>query len=332
MTVKTTPQDYPRIDDEKDPFAGFLNNSLLEPHPKDNRIPSNELKQIIHDAIDLANKKSSAEILKIPEGVGKKKLMDIYRQEGKKLFRYFIRYCGDPASTAADCLGSHYTSVAGEQFRNRALQAQRMNSGWRYQFMAKDCAVRSKRFLTVSDIGATEADFNAVIKVYRSRHPRLNIYVSVKNRMNTMGGQDWPKAIYAIEEMAKADKNRSGPYICVFGIAMDRGTRLIRYEQKTGNPYSVNTEVWLSDYFWPFFSNYTYEEIMQMVLGVLHELKVTTQKKQFLDIPKEVIESFGQHCRDNRLVDEEGHFCDAERLVSLFCGSIRKGTRGKRSK
>jgi hypothetical protein len=43
-----------------------------------------------------------------------------------------------------------------------------------------------------------------------------------------MGGQDWPKAISALENVARSDKNRSGPYICVFGIAIDKGQRQIR--------------------------------------------------------------------------------------------------------
>jgi hypothetical protein len=97
-----------------------------------------------------------------------------------------------------------------------------MNSGWRYQYIAKDCAVRSRRFITVSDIGASEADFNATMNIVDSKKA-LNIYVSIKNRANTMGGQDWPKAISALESVARSDKNRSGPYICVFGIAIDKG-------------------------------------------------------------------------------------------------------------
>ena len=71
-----------------------------------------------------------------------------------------------------------------------------MNSGWRYQYIAKDCAVRSRRFITVSDIGASEADFYATMNIVDS-NKTLNIYVSIKNRANTMGGQDWPKRLRA---------------------------------------------------------------------------------------------------------------------------------------
>jgi hypothetical protein len=72
----------------------------------------------------------------------------IYRKKGKELFAYFKKYYGDPAATAYDCLGKHYREIAIEQFRNQTLQKQRMNSGGRYQHIAKDCAVRSRRFVT----------------------------------------------------------------------------------------------------------------------------------------------------------------------------------------
>lgn len=161
-----------------------------------------------------------------------------------------------------------------------------MNSGWRYQYIAKSAANASKRFISVSDINSQEADFNATIAITKTNE-ELSIYVSVKNRTNTMGGQDWPKAIRALEDVAKSDKNRFGTYLCVFGIAMEKGQRNINCEQKTGSPYSVNTEVWQSDFFWPFFANYTYEEIIKVVLSVL--IAVEEQDEVEIDIPQKLI-------------------------------------------
>lgn len=66
-----------------------------------------------------------------------------------------------------------------------------MNSGWRYQFIAKDAAIITQRFDSISDIGASEADFNATVVEIKTNRP-INFYVSVKNRTNTLGGQDWP--------------------------------------------------------------------------------------------------------------------------------------------
>lgn len=194
-----------------------------------------------------------------------------------------------------------------------------MNSGWRYQFIAKDCAITSGRFVAVSDIGASEADFNTVAKFKDASLPSLNVYISVKNRSNTMGGQDWPKAISAIEQMAAHDKNRVGPYICVFGIVMERGMRTIRKENKTGRAYSVNTEIWFSDFFWPFFSNYSYSEIMQLVLDVLKEQKAGHQNTTEPFIPNELIESFGTCCQKFELLGDSGHFNNPDRLLALFC-------------
>jgi hypothetical protein len=173
----------------------------------------------------------------------------ILLKEGKMLFAYFKKYIGDPAATAHQIKGKHYTDVAKEQFRNRTLQKERMNSGWRYQFLVIDCTQRSRRFKSISDIGAAEGDFNAVIEFLDRKRKQLTLYVSVKNRANTMGGQDWPKAIQALEGVAKNDRYRTGPYCYIFGIAMDRGTRYIKRERKTVKPHSMNTEIWMSDYF-----------------------------------------------------------------------------------
>src|SRR5262249_39294887 len=275
------------------------------------------------DAISRAEQKSSRQILGILDSLEESEKIKIYNNKGKKLFEYFRRYYGDQATTAYDCIGKHFSDIAKEQFRNQTLQKERMNSGWRYQYIAKDCAEKSRRFLTVSDIGTAEADFNATLSIVDDRKGVLNIYVSIKNRTNTMGGQDWPKAIYALEDVARTDKNRTGPYLCVFGIVMERGQRLIKANKKNKSPYSVNTEVWLSDFFWPFFSNYSYVEIVRAVLEIL--LEEERQKQPISKaareaiIPKELIESFGEHCKRAGLLDEEGKFNDPLKLIDFFC-------------
>jgi len=100
---------------------------------------------------------------------------------------------------------------------------------------------------------------------------------------------------------------------------MDRGTRYIKREQKTKKPHSVNTEVWLSDFFWPFFANYKYEEIMTTVLDVLIEAYSPDKLPTQMEIPDDLLESFGKCCRQAGLIDEAGNFNDPYKLVQFFC-------------
>ena len=327
-TSKTVPQDYPRIQDQNNPQYGCLDDSALVEHKT--RIPEEELKGLIRLAIRNANRKSSREILSIPGDATPEEMERIYEQEGLKLFKYFKKYVGDPASSAHQIYGKNYRVVGIEQFRNRTLQKERMNSGWRYQYLAVDCARHSQRFVSVSDIGAAEGDFNAIIRFMDKARDPLRLYVSIKNRSNTMGGQDWPKAIQALENVAKTDKNATGPYCCVFGIAMDRGTRYIKRQQKTKVAHSVNTEVWLSDYFWPFFADYSYEEIMTLVLDVLIESYETDNLPVEMDVPDELLDSFGRCCLEAGLIDELGNFNDAYKLVRFFVQP--SGKKGKKAK
>ncbi|MBN1412639.1 MAG: hypothetical protein JW969_17460 [Spirochaetales bacterium] len=317
--AKKIMQRYPRL-----PDSDLLDESKLTQHHI--KIPFNKLKEIIISAIETAGKKSSRAILNLSDDATEEDVAETYKKAGWELFKYFIKYYGDPAYTAYQCLNRKCDDVAKEQFRNRTLQKERMNSAWTYQYIAKETASASQRFDSVSDIGLAEADFNVVIK-YKRLKSKLSIYVSVKNRSNTMGGQDWPKAIAALEKEAQLDRNRVGDYICVFGISIERGQRTIRKNQKTGSAYSINTELWFSDFFWPFFSNYSYEEIAKLVLEVL----IATEKRESDsdEVPQELLYSFHECCREAGLLDENGCFNDAYKLVELFCRKYEKASKRK---
>ena len=313
MAKTTIAQHYPKIQQ-----SGLLDDSQLTPH--NDRISEKELEKIINDAIEYASEKTSRTILNISADATADEIQKTYEKEGKELFEYFLKYCGDPPSTAMACRGKNYIEVGREWFRNRTLQKERMNAGWRYQYIAQKVASKSPRFHNVSDLGLKEADFNATVDVKQGFGiSSLNIYVSVKNRVNTVGGQDWPKAIHALEEVAKRDKNSSkgSAYLCVFGIAIEKGERFIKTIEKTGMPHSPNTEVWKSNFFWPFFTNYSYEEINQAILKVLDQTESIEESK--VEIPDELIESFGQSCRDQSLLDDGGCFKDPVRMVSVMC-------------
>lgn len=315
---KTIPQNYPRIQDETHPYYGYLDESALVPHF--HKIPVEELKEIIASAIVRASLKSSREILSIPLDATQEEIDTIYETQGKELFKYFKKYVSDPAYTAYQMVGRHYKEVGLELFRRRTLQMERMNAGWRYQYIAFECASRSQRFHSLSDRGAKGGDFNAVINFLDSTREPLSLYVSIKNRSNTIGGQDFPKAIQALEDVAKNDKNRTGPYCCIFGITIEKGLRNIRHEQSTGIAYSPNTEVWLSDFFWRFFTNYAYEEIMLAVLEVFIELYEKDNLAVGIFIPDRLLNTFGDACFAKGLLDNEGYFDNRHRLVQYFCG------------
>ncbi len=310
---KMNSQSYPRVD-------GFLDDSTLVSHTT--KLPAETVKALIKAAIVKASTKSSREILSIPPDADARTVEALYKKAGAKLFVYFRKYCGDPAATAHQLAGKHFREVGKDAFRNCTLQKERMNSGWRYQFLVIDAARQTHRFVNVGDIGTSAGDFNAIIKFIDESLGAINLYVSVKNRTNTMGGADWPKAIEALELAAIQDKNKTGPYCCVFGMAMDQGTRRIKNDQKTGRPHSVNTEVWLSDYFWPFFTNYSYEEIRKLFLDVLIETSATPDELPTeLDVPDAVLNAFGAACQKANLLDELGNFNDPYALVTFFCGS-----------
>lgn len=311
------PQNYPRLDHPSEKCKGCLDDSTLVNHLR--TIPPDVLAEYITSAIGNANKRSRRELLSIPSDATQEQILSIYRIKGRELFKYFKNYCNDPAATAHQVFGKTYIDVGTEQFKLQTIQNERMNSGWRYQFLVKDCAQYTGRFRSVSDIGATEADFNAQIQFTDHEKPPLYLYVSVKNRENTLGGQDWPKAISALENVAVNDRNRIGPYCCIFGIVMGRGRRHIK-NNRQGQPYSYNTEVWPADYFWPFFANLSYDEIMTSFLNVLISMPGVTQQLPGQSIvPTEVIESFGERCRNSHLINEEGVFYDPHALVHFFC-------------
>ncbi|MEP7287458.1 MAG: hypothetical protein ABI947_17000 [Chloroflexota bacterium] len=327
----TVVQQYPRL--EEGQFAGYLDDSKLVQHPEPRQITPKVLKTLILRSIHDAEEKSSRLPFEIPPNLTPDQEGIFYSKEGHNLFTYFHDYPTDPAATAHEYYQKNYRDVGIDLFRNRMLQKGRMNSGWRYQFLAVECASQSGRFRNVSGIGTSKGDFSAIINLAGSPVRPVNLYVSVKNRSDTLGGQDWPNSIVALESYAKSDQNKMGAYCCVFGIAMDRGQRRIP-RRRSGEAYSNNTEVWLSDFFWPFFSAYRYEEIMTAVLEALMAVEEDVEVLPTqINVPDKVLDAFGAACREAELTDELGNFTDAFKLVRFFCQitpSQSKKTRKKK--
>jgi hypothetical protein len=331
MAPKIRLQNYPRIQAPGAKLDGFLDSDRLKSHPVPRRISKDLLADLIREAILNAEGKSSRTILNIPDNADDATTERAYADAARSLFRYFHDYPSDPAVEAQKCFKQHYRSIASETFRNGMLQKGRMNSGWRYQFLAVACAANSGRFRTVSDIGMAQSDFNVVADCLDKGSPSVHLYISVKNRRDTLGGQDWPKAIAALENDAMHDRNRTGPYCCVFGITIDRGDRSNIISRKTKRAYSENAEVWLADFFWPFFSNYSYEEIMTAVLEVLvnddHAAENLVEK---IEAPPKVLDGFGQACQDAGLLDADGMFSDPLTLVRFFCRPLKSPKKARK--
>jgi hypothetical protein len=331
---QTIPQEYPRVRDPNSNQYGLFDASGVVGHPEPRRISSELLERLIVSAIEHAEQKSRRELVAITPDMDATERDERYRTLGRNLFEYFHDYPIDPAATAHEYHNRHYREVGLEVFRNRTLQKGRMNSGWRYQFLAVGCAKESGRFDEVAGFGTSQGDFTAKIRLV-GRSDTLHLYVSVKNRSDTLGGQDWPSSIAALETFAKNDNNKTGPYLCVFGVVMDSGLRRVPRRRGTNQAYSENTEIWLSDFFWPFFSAYSYEEIMTAMLDVLVKtVRNDSPPPSQTDIPNEVLDYFGAECQSAGLVNDEGYSHDPFFLVRFFCGrkpgKPRRGT-GKQS-
>lgn len=313
---RTGIQHYPRLDSD------LLDDTKLVQHPEPRHITPELLRTLIIRAIKNAEQKSRRAALELPPNLSPEETEHFYEKQGRELFEYFHKYPTDPAATAHDYHRKNYREVGTDLFRRRTQQKGRMNSGWRYQFLAQECAAASGRFRNTVGFSSAQGDFVALIDLTNLQDKPVHLYVSVKNRRNTLGGQDWPKAISALEEYAKADKNKVGPYCCVFGIAIDRGGRSIPGQQNSDVPRSVNTEIWLSDFFWPFFSAYNYEEIMTAVLETLMD---TAENGEALatevNAPDEVLNAFRTECERAGLIDDSGNFNDALKLVHFFCNA-----------
>ncbi len=326
-------QNYPRI--EGGDYDSCLDDTTLVPHTT--QFSEERLHELIHRAINDAAAKSRRQTIDMPPDADELTKNAIYQKAGRELFKYFKDNCSDPASATQQLQNRDCREVAQEQFRLTILQKERMNSAWRYQYLALYAARASQRFESVSDVNQTESDFTATIhfRDYAEK-PKdnlpLNIFVSVKNRENTHGGQDWPKAISALEQAASTDKNMRGRYLCVFAFAMDgdhKNSRRIR-RNKEKKAFSLNTEMWYADFFWPFFANFSYESIMKATFDVLSDVISPDQFIGEVVIPSPVSEVFASECSTFGLVDSAGKFNDPYKLVHFFCNPLpRRAKKGQ---
>jgi hypothetical protein len=153
------------------------------------------------------------------------------------------------------------------------MQRQRMKIGNFYQYLLIELMRSTKKAGTsnIKDVfdGLREGDALADI-VTPTFTKGLRLYISVKKSVDTVGGQDFEGAVKRLEAIAKADKNLTSPYLCVIAIATgSKGEgRSVRCKQG-GMPYSMNCEVWMPDFIYPYITGLTpltiYKEALKKV-------------------------------------------------------------------
>jgi hypothetical protein len=265
-----------------------------------------ELDAVVRKCIVKANAKSGTQALVLPRNASTEQIKVAERKAAAELFKKFQKYCVDPARADADFAGKHVDAIATTLDQNQLGSRSRMNAGWRYQFLALELASKlPERFAQVSG-GGKHSDISATLLLKNGDEVRL--YISVKNRSDTISGSKWPAAIESLEQEAIRDINRTeGSYLCVFGAAMEKGQR------KRMSP-SVNTEFWKSDFFWEFLTGLSYEETMEAVARILELDK--GQSAEGL-IPAGVLTEFQALCIQKGLVGANGTFLP-KKLLKFF--------------
>ena len=161
------------------------------------------------------------------------------------------------------------------------MQRQRMNLGVFYQYliielMRGSSRMRNSNIEAVFD-GSREGDVVADIKTPGFTQG-VRIYASVKKSADTVGGQDVPGVIKRLEGGAKAEKNLTRPYLCVFCYATPPGgkirsytaSRSVRYNNE-GHPFSENCESWEPGFIFPFISGRSAIDVYKFSIGRISE-------------------------------------------------------------
>jgi len=143
------------------------------------------------------------------------------------------------------------------------MQRHRMSIGVFYQYLLLE--LMRQRWPVFN--GSREGDIIADIET-PTFQAGLRLYISVKKSEDTVGGQDIPGVIRRIESVAKEDKNRSRPYLCVICVATPSAGKLRPYSEDrrvkcsaAGSPYSLNCEFWGPGFVFPYVTGRDAKEI-----------------------------------------------------------------------
>ncbi|MGD0395526.1 MAG: hypothetical protein ABSB26_01270 [Nitrososphaerales archaeon] len=254
-------EDYPR--DKKTMLAKSSLFPRLDPPLKDGTI-----REAIKEAFERAQR---------TRGGKPGKLIDTPEKLVEVCLRH-LKERNDPI------IGSSFLASmdAGDVFEMDAvsheMQRYRMKIGNFYQYLLlrlmRASAKRADSPIQNATDGKREGDVEADIEP--DGGPEIRLYISVKKSKDTVGGQDIPSAMDRLEDVARADQNRTAPYLCVVAIGGPSKGRIGSYEKsrelkylRGGNVVSYNCEIWGPGFVFPYITgrsaSYIYKEASKVV-------------------------------------------------------------------
>lgn len=240
-----TRQPYPR--ESNSSLASF---SLFPKHASP--LSAADLQEAIERAYLRALKNKKGDLLAVPstpEKLVNECIRHLKKRSDPILTPYFYSQC-----KASEIFELDATS--------HEMQRQRMRIGVFYQFLIIELMrivilTKNSNIEAVFD-GPRAGDVLADIKT-PGFAKGLRLYISVKKSSDTVGGQDVSGAIKRLEDVAKAEKNLTRPYLCVFCYATPPGGKVKGYEEsrgiryaQSGFPYSENCESWEPGFIFPY--------------------------------------------------------------------------------
>jgi hypothetical protein len=238
-------QPYPREEDEL-----LAKHSLFPPL----RPPMTE--KVIQAAIDAAFKRcvktktgKERDIPASPEDLVELCIEHLRGRSDPILSPYFVSQCDSDSLFELDAV-SH------------EMQRHRMTIGVFYQYLLLELMRQRWPVFDASREGDIVADIETL-----GFSSGLRLYMSVKKSKDTVGGQDIPGVINRIESVAKQDKNRTRPYVCVICFATPSDGILHGYDDRQikcsnqGSPYSLNCEFWGPGFVFPYVTGRNAREI-----------------------------------------------------------------------
>jgi len=155
----------------------------------------------------------------------------------------------------------------------------------------------------------------------------LRLYISVKKSADTVGGQDIPGVIRRIESVAKEDKNRARPYLCVICIATPSHGKLLSYSEDrrvkcntSGSPYSLNCEHWGPGFVFPYITGRNAREIY------MEGIKRVSKHLPFLSLKyrKECSSLLKKRLQQLDLLDKNDRV-SSDKFLQFCCSERQKG-------